>query len=189
MKPTFFETPDELREWLGAHHHSAAELLVGLHKKGSGRPSITWPQLVDQLLCFGWIDGVRKTLDENSYTIRVTPRRARSIWSAVNLKRAKELIALGLMEPAGLAAYEARDEERTRIYSYERAQAALGQELENLFRANPTAWKFFESQPPSYRRLATHWVMSAKRADTRHRRLATLIQDSANGQRIGPLKP
>lgn len=188
MEPTFFETPDELRRWLERHHDSVPELLVGLYKKGSGKPSITWPQLVDQLLCFGWIDGVRRSLDQDSYTIRITPRRPSSTWSAVNLRRTRELIEAGLMAPAGLAAFETRDEEKTRRYSYERKTATLGSELEAAFRANARAWEFFQSQPPGYRKTATAWVVSAKREETRRRRLDTLIRDSEQGLRIGLLR-
>ena len=186
-KPKFFSKPDALRDWLRAHHDSADELIVGLHKRGSGKPSITWPELVDELLCFGWIDGVRRSIDETSYSIRITPRRERSLWSAVNLKRVDELIASGRMEPAGLAAYQARDERRQRGYSYEREQV-LAPELDVRFRASPKAWAFFESQSPWYRRTATHWVMSAKRDETREKRFATLLADSANGLRIAPLR-
>ena len=188
MKPRFFKTPEDLRDWLRVQHASADELLVGLYKKGSGKSSITWPQLVDQLLCFGWIDGVRRSVDDESYTIRVTPRRKGSIWSAVNIRRAKELIELGWMEPAGLAAFEGRDERRAALYSFEREQASLGDELEALFRSNPKAWAFFQSQPPSYRKTALHWVTSAKREETKLRRLTTLMTDSEKGQRIGLLR-
>jgi uncharacterized protein YdeI (YjbR/CyaY-like superfamily) len=187
-EPRFFETPEELRDWLRSNHASADELLVGLHKKGSGKPSITWPQLVDQLLCFGWIDGVRRSIDEKSYTIRITPRRKGSIWSAVNLRRANELIELGWMEPAGLAAFQIRDERKTALYSHEREHASLSAELEALFRSNPKAWVFFQSQPPSYRKVVLHWVTSAKREETKLRRLTALIGDSEKGLRIGLLR-
>jgi uncharacterized protein YdeI (YjbR/CyaY-like superfamily) len=188
VNPHFFRTSAELRAWLRRNHASADELLVGLHKKGTGEPSITWSELVDEVLCFGWIDGVRKSIDARSYTIRITPRRKGSIWSAVNLRRAQELIGAGVMEPAGIAAFEARDEEKTRLYSYEREQASLGGELEARFRANARAWAFFQSQPPSYRKNIVHWVVSAKREETRLRRLETLIQDSENGVRVGLLR-
>jgi uncharacterized protein YdeI (YjbR/CyaY-like superfamily) len=148
VKPRFFKSPDELRRWLLENHDSADELLVGLYKKSTGKPSLTWPQLVDQLLCFGWIDGVRKSIDEERYTIRVTPRRKGSNWSAVNLRRVPELIELGWMQPPGLAAYEARDEKKARQYSYEREHAALDAEMEARFRANEKAWSFYQSQPP-----------------------------------------
>ncbi|HSK17616.1 MAG TPA: YdeI/OmpD-associated family protein [Longimicrobiales bacterium] len=188
VAPKFFRDSDQLRAWLAKHHASRSELWVGLYKKGSGQPSITWPELVDQLLCFGWIDGVRKSVDEKSYANRVTPRRQGSTWSAINLKRARELIDLGLMEPAGRAAYDARDEAKTNRYSFERDQVSLTPEYEAMFRKNRKAWRFFESQPPGYRKTATWWVMSAKREDTRRRRLDVLISDSANGERIGLLK-
>lgn len=188
VAPKFFRDSDQLRAWLARHHASRSELWVGLYRKGSGRPSITWPELVDQLLCFGWIDGVRKSVDEKSYANRVTPRRRGSTWSAINLKRARELIDLGLMEPAGRAAYDARDEAKTNQYSFERDQVSLTPEYEAMFRKNRKAWRFFESQPPGYRKTATWWVMSAKREETRQRRLDVLISDSANGERIGLLK-
>jgi uncharacterized protein YdeI (YjbR/CyaY-like superfamily) len=188
MEPTFFATPDELRAWLEEHHASEDELLVGFYKKGSGRPSITWPESVDQVLCFGWIDGVRRRVDDTSYTIRFTPRKARSTWSAVNVKRAGELIELGLMRPAGLAAFEQRADDRTAIYSYEqRKHAELDPDQERRFRANARAWTWFEAQAPSYRRAATHWVVSAKKPETRKRRLERLIGDSAAGRTVPPL--
>jgi len=186
--PTFFATPDEFRAWLEAHHETETELVVGFHKKGSGRPSITWPESVDQALCFGWIDGIRRSLDEESYTIRFTPRKPRSTWSAVNINRARELIDEGLMRPAGLAAFEARADDRSAIYSYEqRHSAVLPPEMEERFRANRAAWRFFEAQPPSYRKTAIYWVTSAKKVETRQKRLTTLIEDSANGRRISQL--
>jgi uncharacterized protein YdeI (YjbR/CyaY-like superfamily) len=156
MEPTFFATPDEFGAWLQEHHATASELLVGFHKKDSGRPSITWPQAVDQALCFGWIDGVRRRIDDASYSIRFTPRKARSTWSAVNVRRVGELTAEGLMHPAGLAAFERRSADRTAIYSYEQRRGAeLDAEQERRFRANERAWAWFEAQPPSYRRTAT----------------------------------
>jgi uncharacterized protein YdeI (YjbR/CyaY-like superfamily) len=186
--PKFFRDSGQLREWLRSNHSSRSELWVGLHKKGSGRPSITWPQLVDQLLCFGWIDGVRKSVGEDSYTIRVTPRKPGSIWSAVNLKRAAELVELGLMEPAGRTVYDARDEAKTNRYSFERDQVSLGAEYEAEFRKNRKAWSFFSSQPPSYRKTVTWWIMSAKREETQRRRLEQLIRDSASGERVGLMR-
>jgi uncharacterized protein YdeI (YjbR/CyaY-like superfamily) len=188
MEPTFFATPAEFRAWLERHHADRDELLVGFYKKGSGRPSITWPQSVDEALCFGWIDGVRRSLGEDAYTIRFTPRRARSIWSAVNVRRARELIAEGRMTPAGLAAFEARGDDRTAVYSYEqRRAAALEAGQEARFRAVPEAWEWFQARPPSYRRAAIHWVTSAKRPETRERRLQALIDDSAAGRPVKPL--
>jgi uncharacterized protein YdeI (YjbR/CyaY-like superfamily) len=188
--PTFFATTAEFRSWLERHHANRRELLVGFHKKGSGRPSITWPESVDEALCFGWIDGVRRSLGDDAYTIRFTPRQARSTWSAVNVRRARELIAEGRMTPAGLAAFEARGDDRTAIYSYEQRHAAtLDDEQERRFRAAAEAWEWFQSRPPSYRRAAIHWVTSAKRPETRERRLQTLIEDCAAGRNVKPLRP
>jgi uncharacterized protein YdeI (YjbR/CyaY-like superfamily) len=188
MEPIFFATPGELRAWLERHHADRDELWVGLYKKGSGRPSVTWPEVVDEALCFGWIDGVRRGLGSDSYANRLTPRRARSNWSAVNVRRVGELIAEGRMTPAGLAAFEARTGDRTGVYSYEqRRNAALEPEQEKRFRAARAAWEWFQARPPSYRRSAIHWVTSAKRPETRERRLQTLIDDSAAGRAIKPL--
>ena len=187
MDITFFERPEQFRAWLEAHHASESELRVGFYKKGSGKPSITWPESVDQALCFGWIDGVRKGIDESSYMIRFTPRKARSIWSAVNIKRVEELTALGLMRPAGLRAFEQRTESRSRIYAYEQDEQGLAPEYEERFRADEKAWAFFEAQAAWYRRSAVHWVMHAKKEETRERRLATLIDDSAHGRRLARL--
>ena len=186
----FFEKPEDLRAWLEANHQTEAELRVGLHRKGSGLPSITWPELVDQVLCFGWIDGIRKGIDDKSYSIRITPRKPSSHWSDVNIRRVAELRALGLMTPAGEAAFARRTPERSGVYSYERrAAAALDPSQEAQFRADPAAWEFFCAQPPGYRRSAIYWVVSAKREETRSRRLATLIADSAAGRRLGRLTP
>lgn len=188
MKPTFFATAGELRAWLEENHATATELLVGFYRRGSGNPSITWPDLVDEELCFGWIDGVRKGIDEVSYANRITPRKQRSTWSAINIARAKELIARGRMRPAGLEAFERRTDQRSAIYSYEqRTKPKLDAEAERSFRANKKAWAFFQGQPPSYRRAATWWVISAKREETRRKRLATLIGDSQRGRTVGPL--
>jgi len=184
-EPLFFETPAEFRAWLEDNHDACTEVIVGFYKKGSGKPSLTWPEAVDQALCFGWIDGVRRSHGDDAYTNRFTPRRKGSNWSAINIKRAGELTELGQMTPAGLKAFEARTEAG---YSYEqRAAAALDAEQEREFRANPAAWEWFQSRPPGYRRTAVYWVVSAKREETRRRRLATLIADSAAGRTIGPL--
>ena len=183
-KPVFFESPSELRAWLEKNHASEDELFVGFHRKASGKPTITWPEAVDEALCFGWIDGVRKGVNDTSYMIRFTPRRARSVWSAVNIDRAHELKRRGLMTPAGLAAFERRSEERSRIYSYERKNARFDAPAEATFRKNRKAWEFFEAQAPSYKRAATWWVISAKKEETRARRLQTLIADSAQGRRL-----
>jgi uncharacterized protein YdeI (YjbR/CyaY-like superfamily) len=188
VKPKFFATPAAFRAWLEANHETAGELLVGFHKRGSGKPSITWPESVDEALCFGWIDGVRRSIDETSYTIRFTPRRERSRWSDVNVRRAKELLRLGLMRPAGRRAFEKRDETDA-AYSYEQRHAAeLDPESERAFRANAAAWAYFQSRPPWYRRTAIHWVTSAKKDETRRARLATLIDDSAHERHIKPLR-
>src|ERR671935_1724713 len=190
MEPTFFATPEDFRAWLERHHDSVSELLVGFRKKGSGRPSITWPEAVDQALCFGWIDGVRRRIDEDSYTIRFTPRKPSSTWSAVHVKRMKELIEQGLVAPAGLAAFERRSDDRTAIYAYEqRHTAQLEPDQEQRLRANEDAYSYFESQPPFYRRAAIHWVTSAKKPETRERRLTLLIECSADGRRVPPLTP
>jgi uncharacterized protein YdeI (YjbR/CyaY-like superfamily) len=186
--PTFFATPEAFRAWLAAHHDDRTELWVGFHRKDSGEPSITWPEAVDEALCVGWIDGVRKRVDEQRYTIRFTPRRPRSIWSAVNVARFGELTRLGRMQPAGLAAFERRAPERTGIYAYEqRGSAELDADSEKLFRANAAAWAFFQAQPPGYRKQMIWRVVSAKREETRRSRLATLIEESARGRRLDPL--
>jgi uncharacterized protein YdeI (YjbR/CyaY-like superfamily) len=157
---------------------------------GSGRPSITWPESVEQALCFGWIDGVRRSLGDDSYTIRFTPRRPSSTWSRTNLEKVEELKRLGLMRPAGLRVYEERREAKTGVYSYEqREAAALPAEYEDRLRANAAAWEFWTSRPPSYRKAAVWWVVSAKREETRERRLARLIEDSREGRTVPPLTP
>jgi uncharacterized protein YdeI (YjbR/CyaY-like superfamily) len=188
MQAAFFATADDFRAWLAQHHETERELLVGFHKKGTKRPSITWPEAVDQALCFGWIDGVRRRIDDASYCIRFTPRKARSTWSAVNVKRMQELVEDGLVAPAGMAAFERRADDRTAIYSYEQRKAArLDPEQERRLKGNERAWAFFAAQPPSYRRAATHWVTSAKKPETRERRLEKLIEDSAARRPIPPL--
>jgi uncharacterized protein YdeI (YjbR/CyaY-like superfamily) len=190
MEPTFFATPVDFRAWLERHHESHSELIVGFHKRGSGRPSITWSEAVDQALCFGWIDGVRRSIDDTSYSIRFTPRKARSTWSAVNIRRMKELVDEGRVAPAGLDAFARRTDDRTAIYSYEQRKAAkLGPDHERRLRADARASAFFEAQPPSYRRAAIHWVTSAKKPETRDRRLQQLIECSAAGRLVPPLRP
>lgn len=189
MKPTFFSSSPAWRAWLEEHHAEAPELWVGFYKKGSRKPSITWPESVDGALCFGWIDGVRKSLDEISYVIRFTPRRPRSIWSAVNIKRVRALKKMGLVQPAGLKAFQQRTGEHSEIYSYEqRKRAKLSAADEKEFRARKKAWSFFQSRPPWYRRTTSWWVVSAKKEETRRKRLAKLIDDSEHGRSIGPLK-
>jgi uncharacterized protein YdeI (YjbR/CyaY-like superfamily) len=183
----FFETPAEFRAWLEANHETATELWVGFHKKATGRPSMVWPEAVDQALCFGWIDGIRKKVDENSYANRFTPRKSRSTWSNVNIAKVADLTERGLMMPAGTAAFQARDAENSGIYSFEQRPEVLPPAFEEQFRANGDAWAFFEAQPPGYRRTATFWVLNAKREETRLKRLATLITDSEQGRRIALL--
>src|SRR3954468_21375157 len=188
MDPTFFATPAAWRAWLARHHATAAELWVGFYKRGSGRPSITWPESVDQALCYGWIDGGRRSPGQESYAIRFTPRRPGRPWSKVHVQRVGELEALGLMQPAGLAAHSARTAAKSGIYAYEqRDEARLTPEQERAFKRNRKAWTYFQAEAPWYRRTATHWVVSAKREETRAKRLATLIADSASGRRIGLL--
>ena len=188
VDPTFFAAPADFRAWLEEHHAAESELLVGFYKKGSGRPSITWPESVDEALCFGWIDGVRRSLGDEAYSIRFTPRKRRSIWSVVNVRRARELIEEGRMRPAGLAAFEARTQERSGVYSFEQKDGVAFDEAQaRRFQADAKAWEFFQAQPPWYRRTATWWVISAKKEETRAKRLATLIEDSAAGRTIREL--
>jgi uncharacterized protein YdeI (YjbR/CyaY-like superfamily) len=188
MRPRFFTTPAKWRAWLELHHRSARELWVGFYKRGTGRPSITWPESVDQALCFGWIDGVRKAINEASYVIRFTPRRTGSVWSSVNLARAQELTRLGLMRPAGLVAHEARTPARSGLYSYEqRKSATLPEGLKRRLKGNRKAWAFFRQQPAWYRQGAVWWIVSAKKPETRERRLTALIEDSAARRTIKPL--
>ncbi|MFN8445981.1 MAG: YdeI/OmpD-associated family protein [Caldilineaceae bacterium] len=188
MNPTFFATPDEFRAWLMANHDKEQELWVGYYKKESGKPSITRSESVDQALCFGWIDGIRKSVNSESYMNRFTPRKASSNWSEVNIKKVAELTAQGLMHPAGIKVFETRKEAKAGTYSYERRkEAQLSPEEESEFRANFAAWAYFQSKPPSYREPAIWWVVSAKRVETRQRRLQTLIQGSEAGQTIAPL--
>lgn len=187
-RPRFFATHDAFYAWLEAHHAREAELVVGFYKRGSGKPSLTWPESVDAALCFGWIDGVRRSLGEDAYTIRFTPRRPRSIWSAVNVARVAALEEAGRMRDAGRAAFAHRTPERTGVYSFERnAAARLAEDEERALRESPQAAAHFDAQPPWYRRAATHWVVSAKRPETRATRLAQLIAASAEGRPIKPL--
>ena len=184
-KPTdleFFETPTKFRKWLDRNHASVQELWVGFYKRDSGRASITWPEAVDEALCYGWIDGVRKSIDDVSYTIRFTPRKPKSIRSLVNIRRVNELTKVGRMMPRGLAAFETRDEERAKKYSYENRPRALGDPYEKKFQAKKKAWEFFQAQPPWYRRTSSFWVISAKQEETRLRRLEQLIACSAKGE-------
>jgi uncharacterized protein YdeI (YjbR/CyaY-like superfamily) len=188
MDPVFFPDKAAFRKWLEAHHQTEKELLVGFYKVASGKPSITWPESVDEALCFGWIDGIRKSINEDSYTIRFTPRKAGSIWSAINIKKVEELSKAGKMYPAGLAAFAKRSEQKSAIYSYEKAPVKLDTKFEKGFKANKKAWKFFHSLPPSYQRTAINWVMSAKQEATRLKRMQALIDDSEQGLKIKPLR-
>ncbi len=189
MRPRFFATPADWRRWLSAHHADTGELWVGFYKRSTGKPSITWPESVDEALCFGWIDGVRVSVNDESYAIRFTPRRPGSTWSAVNVRRVAELTKLGRMRRAGLRAYEARLAHKTAIYSFEqRRTLKMPPRYEREIKANADAWRFFSAQAPWYQRTATYWIISAKKEETRRKRLAALIADSARGERIGPLR-
>ena len=188
MEPKFFTSPDKFREWLEKNHDRAAELLVGFHKKDSGKKSITYAQALDEALCFGWIDGVRKRLDETSYTIRFTPRKPRSIWSNVNVRHVERLKKEGRMAEPGLKAYALRDPKRTGIYAFENRPKEFSPAYEKQFRANKAAWKFFESLPPSLRRTLIFWVMSAKKEETQLRRLEELMSSSEKGVRLGVIQ-
>ena len=184
MKPKFFRTPEDFRIWLEKNHTTATELWVGVYKRDSGKRSITWPESVDQALCFGWIDGVRKRVDEISYQIRFTPRRRGSIWSATNIKRAKELVEQNRMRPTGLRAFAARIENKSGIYSYEQRTTELEESHATHLKKNKAAWNFFQTQPPSYRKMISWWIVSAKKEETRMARLAKLISESAKGKRL-----
>lgn len=187
--PIFFETPAEFRAWLKKNHASCRQQWIGFQRKSSGRPSVTWPESVDQALCFGWIDGLRKTIDENSYRIRFTPRRSTSIWSAVNIRRFQELKREGKVHRAGLDTYAKRTTNKSGVYSYEnRKSAVLSRAALQQFKSNLKAWKWFKQQAPWYQRTVIWWVTSAKRADTQQKRLGILIDDSAAGRRIGALR-
>lgn len=184
MNPKFFKNPSAFRKWFEAHHATSKELWVGFYKKKSGKPSIDWPESVDEALCFGWIDGIRKSIDEESYKIRFTPRKPRSVWSSVNIANATKLIKQQRMQTAGLKAFEAQKENRSGIYSYEQRSAELVEPYQAKFKRNKVAWKFFQSQPAWYRKVANWWVVSAKREETRLTRLDQLIEDSAQGRTI-----
>lgn len=186
--PAFFPTPADLRAWLEAHHDSADELWVGYYKKATGIPSIDWPESVDEALCFGWIDGIRKSIDDKSYRIRFTPRRKGSHWSARNLGRMKHLIEAGLVTEAGMAAYRARDPENEKRAAYEQGEVSLPAEYERQLQAVPEAWRYWEGERPSYRKQVTWWVVSAKREETRERRLGILIESCAQGEVIPPMR-
>jgi len=188
QKVLFFPVPADFRRWLDEHHAAEEELFVGFYKRESGRPSITWPESVDCALSYGWIDGVRNSIDEISYRIRFTPRKPSSTWSAINVKRVVELTKFGLMRPAGVKAFESRKGDKTGIYAYEqRKTARLPRAFEKQFRANKKAWAYFQAQPPWYQRTASYRVISAKQEETRRRRLEQLIEASADGRPIKEL--
>lgn len=185
MEPTFFSTPQDFRQWLDKHYKDATELLVGFYKVGSGKASMTWPESVDQALCYGWIDGVRRTINSEVYSIRFTPRRPGSIWSAVNIAKMEQLTKAGLVKPAGLAAFEKRTESKSRVYAFEQEKTAeLPEGLLSIFKANEPAWAFFEAQPPGYKKVTLHWITTAKQEKTKLQRLEKIIEASAQNKRL-----
>lgn len=184
MKPIFFASPAEFRKWLKKYHQKETELLVGFYKKNTGKPTMTWSESVDQALCFGWIDGVTRSIDEDSYCIRFTPRKKTSIWSAVNIKKVGELTKSGQMTSAGQAAFDLRSEKRSGVYSHENENVALSKNYERLFRKNKIAWNFFNKQAPSYKKVMIHWIMSAKQEKTRLSRLEKTISFSEQEKRM-----
>ncbi len=187
--PCFFKSGAELRRWFAKNHAKESELWIAYYKKDSGKPSVTYSDSVNQALCFGWIDGVRYSIDRESYKIRFSPRKPRSIWSAVNIKKVAELTRLGVTQPAGIKSFNARTEDRSQVYSFEsKGDRKLGPVYEKKLRASKTANAFFKAQIPSYRRVVIHWVMSAKKEETRFRRLQQLIADSEQGLWVPPLR-
>ena len=188
MEAVFFDTAAELRAWFEQHHADAPELFVGYWKKHTGKQGVSHPEAIEQALCFGWIDSIGRRIDEDRHQVRFTPRRRGSVWSAINIAKVAELTAAGLMHPAGLAAFEGRTPDQVAVYSYEQpADVQLDADQSARLEAVPAAWEWFNAQPAGYRRAAVHWVVSAKRADTRERRLAQLIADSAAGRTVPPL--
>ncbi|MDF2437251.1 MAG: bacteriocin-protection protein [Bacteroidota bacterium] len=185
--PVFFKKGSDFRKWLDKNHLKKTELLVGFYKIGSGKPSMTWSESVDEALCYGWIDGIRRSIDKESYCIRFTPRKPKSIWSAVNINKMAILEKAGLLKPAGIAAFEKREESRSKVYAYEKAPAVLDPEFEKQFRKNKKAFAYFNSLSPSIQRVSVHWVMSAKQEKTRKSRMEALIRDSEAGRKIKPL--
>jgi uncharacterized protein YdeI (YjbR/CyaY-like superfamily) len=179
--PIFFSKQSDFRKWLHKNHEKETELIVGFYKVGSGKASMTWSQSVDEALCFGWIDGVRKSIDKDSYQIRFTKRKPTSIWSAINIKKVEELTAQGLMKASGLASFEKRKESKSKIYSYEKDEAKFTPDFKKKFQANKKAWYYFQSLSAGYKKVSAHWVMSAKQETTRLKRLNQLISDSAAG--------
>jgi uncharacterized protein YdeI (YjbR/CyaY-like superfamily) len=184
MEPTFFATQEAFRKWLEENHKEQKELLVGFYKVNSGKPSMSWSESVDQALCFGWIDGVRKSIDKDSYTIRFTPRKPSSIWSTINIKKIEDLTQAGLMKPEGLKAFSLRTESRSNIYSHEKEPVPLDDAYVKQFKNNAVAWEFFEKQAPSYKKVMIHWIMSAKQEKTRQSRLEKTIAESEKLKRV-----
>jgi uncharacterized protein YdeI (YjbR/CyaY-like superfamily) len=184
VKVQFFRRPADFQRWLERNHATAVELWVGFYRKASGKPSITWPESVDEALCVGWIDGIRKSMDAESYMIRFSPRRRQSIWSAINMKRCQRLIAEGRVREPGLKAFAARKENRVGIYSYEQLRAQLEEPYAGKLRRNKEAWDFFQAQPPGYRKQMSWWILSAKKEETRLKRLKKLIDGSARRKRL-----
>jgi uncharacterized protein YdeI (YjbR/CyaY-like superfamily) len=184
MKIIYFPSAIALREWFAAHHAKEAELWVGYYKKHTGTPSVTWPESVDEALCVGWIDGIRKSVDANCYTIRFTPRKAVSTWSVINIKRVEVLFSEGRIQAAGLKAFQARRENKSGIYSYEQRRAELEEPYAGLLRKHKAACAFFHAQPPGYRKMVSSWIVSAKLEATRLKRLEKLIEASSRGQRV-----
>jgi uncharacterized protein YdeI (YjbR/CyaY-like superfamily) len=188
MKPKYFSDSSKFRKWLEKNHSNKKELLVGFYKKSSGRPSITWPESVEQALCFGWIDGIRKSIDAERYSIRFTPRNPKSTWSAKNIETVKKLVKTELIAPAGLVAYNNRKDNNSRIYSFEQRIVKFDPLFEKTFKKNKKAWNNFQLQPPYYRKTVAHWVMSAKKGETRLKRLNRLIKDSGEGLKIKEMR-
>jgi uncharacterized protein YdeI (YjbR/CyaY-like superfamily) len=187
MKPTFFKDQNELRKWFEKNHDKEKEIWVGFYKKDSGKANFTWSQSVNQALCFGWIDGLRKSIDEDSYMIRFTPRNPKSNWSAINIKKINELTKLGLMHPAGVEEFKKRESKRSEVYSFEQNKVKLSKKYELKFKSNKKAWEFFKSLPPSTKKPSIWWVMSAKKEETQLKRLDILIKSSEKREKIPPL--
>lgn len=185
MQPKFFKTQNDMRNWFEKNHKKLDEQWIGFYKKHTGKQSITWSESVDQAICFGWIDGLRKSIDDESYMIRFTPRKPDSNWSAVNIKKVEELTKLGLMKPEGIEAFKKKKDHKSKIYSYEQKEVKLDKKLEDIFKKNKKAWNFFNKKlAPSYRKVSIRWVMSAKREETRMNRLKILIDSSSKEETI-----
>lgn len=185
MTPKFFKTKNDLRKWFEKNHNKLNEQWIGFYKTTSGKQSITWSESVDEALCFGWIDGIRKSINNESYMIRFTPRKPNSTWSAVNIKKIEELTKLGLMKPEGIAAYNKKKDSNSKIYTYEQNEISLDKKYESIIKANKKAWEYFDEQlAPSYKKISIKWVMSAKQETTRLSRLKVLIDSSAKGEKI-----